>query len=111
MKYNITRRDFLNGMAIATGTGLLTPTELFAQTSTGGQHVVYPPTLTGIRGNHAGSFETMHALAWAGQKPEAHHKLDEHYDMVIVGAGISGPCDRLVLSKGNGTRGKNPIAG
>jgi len=90
MKYNITRRDFLNGMAIATGTGLLTPTELFAQTSTGGQHVVYPPTLTGIRGNHAGSFETMHALAWAGQKPEAHHKLDEHYDMVIVGAGISG---------------------
>ncbi|MDC0067299.1 twin-arginine translocation signal domain-containing protein [Gammaproteobacteria bacterium] len=75
MTYNITRRDFLNGMAIATGTGLLTPTELFAQTSTGGQHVVYPPTLTGMRGNHAGSFETMHALAWAGQKPEAHHKL------------------------------------
>ena len=90
MTYNITRRDFLNGMAIATGTGLLTPAELFAQTSTSGQGVVYPPTLTGLRGNHPGSFETMHALAWAGQKPEAHHKLDEHYDMVIVGAGVSG---------------------
>ena len=90
MKYNITRRDFLNGMAIATGTGLLTPAELFAQTSTGVQQVVYPPTLTGIRGNHAGSFETMHALAWGGQKPDRHHKLDEHYDMVIVGAGVSG---------------------
>ncbi len=90
MKYKITRRDFLNGMAIATGTGLLTPAELFAQTSTGGQHVVYPPTLTGIRGNHLGSFETMHALAWGGQKPASHRKLDEHYDMVIVGAGVSG---------------------
>jgi len=90
MKHKITRRDFLNGMAIATGTGLLTPAELFAQTSTGGQHVVYPPTLTGIRGNHLGSFETMHALAWGGQKPASHRKLDEHYDMVIVGAGVSG---------------------
>ena len=50
MTYNITRRDFLNGMAIATGTGLLAPTELFAQTGTGALPKVYPPTLTGIRG-------------------------------------------------------------
>lgn len=32
----------------------------------------------------------MHALAWNGVKPAAHRKLDEHYDMVIVGAGVSG---------------------
>ncbi len=70
MTYNITRRDFLNGMAIATGTGLLAPVELFAQTNAGAIPEVYPPTLTGLRGNHAGSFETMHALAWAGQKPD-----------------------------------------
>ena len=31
VKYNITRRDFLNGVAIGTGTTLLAPYELFAQ--------------------------------------------------------------------------------
>lgn len=33
MKYKITRRDFLNGVAIGTGATLLAPTELFAQIS------------------------------------------------------------------------------
>ena len=90
MKYKITRRDFLNGIAIGTGTGLLAPAELFAQTGSGESPMYYPPTLTGIRGNHPGSFEVMHALAWRGRKPAEHRKLDEHYDMVIVGAGVSG---------------------
>jgi len=90
MKYKITRRDFLNGMAICTGTGLLAPAELFAWTGSGELPTHYPPTLTGIRGNHPGSFEVMHALAWGGQKPAEHRNLDEHYDMVIVGAGVSG---------------------
>ncbi len=90
MKYNIKRRDFLNGMAIATGTGLLAPAELFAWTGSGELPSHYPPTLTGIRGNHPGSFEVMHGLAWGGQKPAEYRKLDEHYDMVVVGAGVSG---------------------
>jgi spermidine dehydrogenase len=30
------------------------------------------------------------ALAWGGEKPVAHLKLAEHYDLVIVGAGVSG---------------------
>ncbi|RLA28138.1 MAG: NAD(P)/FAD-dependent oxidoreductase [Gammaproteobacteria bacterium] len=90
MKYNITRRDFLNGVAIGTGTTLLAPIELFAQIPPGASSINYPPTLTGIRGNHPGSFDVMHALAWGGQKPAEHRKLDEHYDMVIVGAGVSG---------------------
>ena len=90
MKYKISRRDFLNGVAIGTSTTLLAPMDLFAQISPGTSSGVYPPTLTGMRGSHPGSFEVMHALAWGGQKPAEHRKLDEHYDMVIVGAGISG---------------------
>ena len=90
MKYEITRRDFLNGVAIGTGTAMLAPAELFAQAPPGGPSDYYPPILTGVRGNHAGSFEVMHALAWGGQKPAKHRKLDEHYDIVIVGAGVSG---------------------
>ena len=90
MKYRITRRDFLNGVAIGTGTTLLAPAGLFAQVSPGASSIDYPPTLTGMRGNHPGSFEVSHALVWNGQKPAEHRKLDEHYDMVIVGAGVSG---------------------
>ena len=90
MKYKITRRDFLNGIAIGTGTTLLAPAELFAQVHSGAPSDYYPPTLTGMRGNHPGSFEVSHALAWSGVKPAEHRKLDEHYDLVVVGAGVSG---------------------
>ena len=55
-----------------------------------GPSTYYPPTLTGMRGSHAGSFEVAHALAWQGQKPDTYESLDEHYDLVIVGAGMSG---------------------
>ena len=90
MKYTISRRDFLNGVAIGTGTTLLAPAELFAQDPASAPFDYYPPTRTGIRGNHPGSFEVSHALAWGGQKPATHRNLYEHYDLVIVGAGVSG---------------------
>ena len=50
----------------------------------------YPPTLTGMRGSHDGSYEVAHALAWQEQKPKTYETLDEHYDLVVVGAGMSG---------------------
>ncbi|MFT7289272.1 MAG: spermidine dehydrogenase [Halieaceae bacterium] len=90
MKYKITRRDFMNGVAVGTGATLLAPQELFAQAPQGMSSVIYPPTKTGMRGNHPGSFEVSHALAWQGVKPAEHRKLDQHYDLVIVGAGVSG---------------------
>jgi len=90
MKCKITRRDFLNGIAIGAGTSLLAPADLFGQIAPSESFVYYPPTLTGLRGNHDGSFEVAHALAWNGEKPAEYHKLDEHYDLVIVGAGVSG---------------------
>ena len=90
MKYKITRRDFMNGVAVSTAATLLTPYELMAHAPPDLTSVDYPPTLTGMRGNHPGSFEVSHALAWGGEKPVAHLKLAEHYDLVIVGAGVSG---------------------
>jgi spermidine dehydrogenase len=52
----------------------------------------YPPALTGIRGNHDGTYTYAHELRdgnfWEGAgKPEA---SGEAYDLVVVGAGISG---------------------
>ena len=95
MTSKITRRDFLNGVAIGAGASLLMPGQLIAQPAgsiaakkSPGDY--YPPTLTGMRGSHEGSYEVAHALAWNGQKPSSYEELDEHYDLVVVGAGQSG---------------------
>ena len=96
MATQITRRDLLNGMAIS-AVGAMLPAyagepkvRLGSSMRPGGPSTYYPPTLTGMRGSHAGSFEVAHALAWEGQKPDAYESLDEHYDLVVVGAGMSG---------------------
>ncbi len=81
----ITRRDFLNGVALGTA-GSLAPAGLLAAAADN-----YPPTLTGMRGSHAGSFEVAHALAWAGHRYERPAvQTDDDYDLVVVGGGISG---------------------
>ena len=92
MSPKITRRDFLNGVALTTGVGVLAPSNLWALESleAGAINTAYPPTLTGMRGSHAGSFEVAHALAWEGKKPARYNALEEHYDLVVVGAGMSG---------------------
>ncbi len=78
MKHAITRRDFMNGVAIGTAASLLAPAGLAAQIAPGKSSVYYPPTRTGLRGSHPGSYEVAHALAWSGQKPARHRKLGEH---------------------------------
>jgi spermidine dehydrogenase len=96
---SITRRDFLNGVAIAVGgavAGGLAPeclTAAFADQQAAQDAVgYYPPALTGLRGNHPGSFETAHALRDAGFWPQAGAiaATGEDYDLVVVGGGISG---------------------
>ncbi|HEX3503162.1 MAG TPA: NAD(P)-binding protein [Xanthobacteraceae bacterium] len=82
---SITRRDFLNGTALAIATGL-TPAEQLAA-----EPARYPPALTGLRGQHPGSFETAHAFAWQGQRFGIDNVgAEENYDLVVVGGGISG---------------------
>jgi spermidine dehydrogenase len=99
MTKKITRRDLLNGMAIGAGGSVLNlyAGNVWASTSnntlSNTPNVTpdyYPPTLTGMRGSHDGSFEVAHALSWQGQKPKTYQTLDEHYDLVVVGAGMSG---------------------
>ncbi len=95
MTRSITRRDLLNGVAIGAGAGLLASNRVLAagEAAMGPAAKAssyYPPTLTGMRGSHPGSFEVAHDLAWRGQKPTQYKSLGEHYDLVVVGAGMSG---------------------
>jgi spermidine dehydrogenase len=90
MGRNISRRDFVHDIslgAVALGLpgGLWSADQLAAATES-----YYPPTLTGIRGAHPGAFEMAHALARAGKSFAAPEAPEEQYDLVVVGAGISG---------------------
>jgi spermidine dehydrogenase len=82
---SITRRDFLGGTALAIGAGL-TPADQIAAAP-----ARYPPALTGLRGQHPGSFEVAHAFAREGQRFDIDKaSSEENYDLVVVGGGISG---------------------
>src|SRR5437588_3756097 len=93
----ITRRDFLNGVAIGVGgaiAGRALPeiSWLAATGITQDAPGYYPPALTGMRGSHDGSYDVSHALRdprfWrtAGQPVQTR----ERYDLIVVGGGISG---------------------
>lgn len=93
MKNNsqISRRDFLNGVALSLAAGTtLSPMEILAN-SLGPESCYYPPALTGMRGSHDGSFEVAHALARAGRKfSRPTTQTEDTYDLIVVGGGISG---------------------
>lgn len=86
----ITRRDFLNGIALTIGAGLTPMQQLLAQSPAARD---YPPALTGLRGNQPGSNLAAHNLALRNQHPtisESRIANNEHYDLIVVGSGISG---------------------
>ena len=91
---SITRRDFLNGVAIAIAAGL-TPMQQLAFASEYTKKAIlgddyYPPKLTGLRGSHDGSFEPSHMLGRANKQFTLPSETEEEYDLIVVGAGISG---------------------
>ena len=100
MTKQIKRRDFVSGIAIGAGGLVLAgctddlpnnlTNELPSVSLPPSPGSYYPPTLTGMRGSHEGSYEVAHALSWRGEKPTDYQVLDEHYDLVVVGAGMSG---------------------
>ena len=111
MGREITRRDFLNGVAVGVGGSLLGNAALGAAVRSSGFGAetllaagaldeytpekaadYYPPAKLGMRGNHDGTFTFAHLLRdgqkWSELGSAA--KTGETYDLVIVGGGISG---------------------
>ena len=99
---SVSRRDFINGVSVtilAQATGALSGCSRDAESSARVETEIsaaqtdspYPPALTGLRGSHEGSFEVAHELGWNGKSwPTPEMQTDGDYDLVIVGAGISG---------------------
>jgi len=93
----IARRDFIGGvtgaslMALAVKPAAADAAVPAPQTMPAPDPALYPPIRTGLRGQHPGSFEAAHAArdgAYAGGVDAT--PTGEHYDLVIVGGGISG---------------------
>ena len=101
MERAITRRDFLNGVAVGVG-GTLAGSAFGVETLLAAAALddvapekatnYYPPALMGMRGNHDGTFTFAHRLrdgeSWDSDGAPA--KTGETYDLVVVGGGISG---------------------
>jgi spermidine dehydrogenase len=106
MHRNITRRDFMSGAvgSLVAGSVITSgcsqeeapfprdPTAPVGSTHQPPPPTSHPPSRLGLRGNHEGSFEVAHDLAF-------NHRTDwgpatepdpADYDLVVVGAGISG---------------------
>jgi spermidine dehydrogenase len=106
MDRRITRRDFLNGVAVGVGgalvgapagSGVFSPMTLLAAAAfdefpSENSADYYPPAKMGMRGNHEGTFTYAHLLR-DGEKWDDLGKAastGETYDLIVVGAGISG---------------------
>jgi spermidine dehydrogenase len=117
---NITRRDFLNGMAVTLGGAMLPAGDLLGQDggsdSSAQEYFLskgitqqdpryYPPALTGMRGSHPGSFEVAHNLREGNRWREATTD-DQAYDLIIVGGGISGLAAAYFFRQAAGEKAK-----
>ena len=101
MTRNISRRDFLNGVAVGVGGTLLgsgigsdslVASAVLDDFAPEKSPDYYPPARQGMRGNHDGTFTYAHRLRDGASTDSFGEATNtgETYDLVVVGGGISG---------------------
>lgn len=99
MKRKLSRRAFLAGSAAVTGTAMLggykiyklfSPQTLESSVNTAVNATYYPPALLGLRGDADGVQRAAHSIALQNKNYTLPGAAEEHYDLVVIGAGISG---------------------
>ena len=87
----IARRDFLNGVALSVS-GLALEQRASAAPQTSVADADYPPVRAGLRGNNPAAVDVFDPIRQGRyvQFPVADSDIRETYDLVIVGAGLSG---------------------
>ena len=107
MHRKITRRDFLDGAAMLVG-GAAVGVRALGSASDAGELPAYPPALTGLRGDQEKVFEFAHKLR-DGKSWESFGTVEEEtdsYDLIVVGAGISGLAAAHFYRKQKGDRAR-----
>ena len=87
----ITRRDFLNGVALTVGSAVASQAGLLSALDANSSGN-YPPALPGLRGSYDATYKYAHMLRddtfW--ETAPKLSEITESYDLVVVGGGISG---------------------
>lgn len=110
----IDRRDFLQGAAFTLAAaaagggmpGLVCGADVLAASSAQDEPGYYPPTRSGMRGSHPGSFEAAHAIRENPNFVSDAEDTGEYFDLVVVGGGISGLAAAHFYRKAAGPKAK-----
>ncbi|ANV98201.1 spermidine dehydrogenase [Helicobacter enhydrae] len=102
---HVTRRDFLNGVSLAVVAGM-SPLSLLSANQGKAQKIIYPPSLMGLRGSTNESYRFAHLMRDGEEFDFSSIATEEKYDLVVVGAGISGLCAACVFQDKKGKKAK-----
>jgi spermidine dehydrogenase len=91
----ITRREFIDGFACTVVAGMTVPGASRAQ----GAAAPYPPGRTGYVGSRPSDFAVAHGVRDGRRYALDAQPIAEHYDVVVIGAGIGGLASAHYLRK------------
>jgi spermidine dehydrogenase len=86
MTEGVTRREFIDGVACAIVAGSAVSLPAHAQAS----DVPYPPSRTGFAGSRSADYRVAHGVRDGRRYDLGKEPVAEHYDLVVIGAGIGG---------------------
>jgi spermidine dehydrogenase len=103
----VTRRDFLNGIALSTAAAYVAPRDLLGLPADAAE-APYPPALTGLRGSTDRAYAAAHLLRdglfW--ERAGTPRDTGEAYDLVVVGGGVSGLAAAHYFREASGPRAR-----